>query len=527
MLKTKHKIILTCIAASLVFISCSNSNDKKAHIHEWSEATYSWNSDYSYCVASRYCLKDSSHVEEESSRSTYEVITPSECEVDGLGRYTAIFNNIAFESQTHDETIEAINHDYQFDSFVWSGYEAQAKYVCAHNANHVVYFDAEISSEITAEPTCLNSGTKVYTASYDGESDTKTEILSPTGHNWDEATYTLNGDSEMTAKRVCQNDNTHVEEETVTGVYKVTTPATEESEGEGVYTFTFNNPDFETQTHSVTIPKVVDGSKPKFSEDGKTITYGIYPQTRISDSDLIFELEEKADYISSEYYEYQGEYYARIYCNPYSEDYTFDDGGSITKYAIYWFKYEPITWNVLSSNDNEYLVVSSLLLDAHRYHYTTNNNYMNSSIRDYLNDEFYSRAFALNNEYVKATTVDNSEASTGSVPNQYACDDTEDKVFLLSRADYTNSDYGFASSAYSSSSTRYCKTTDFARVKGACLSTSSDTKNNGHYWTRSPNAGNKNYASYVRTDGYIGYDNNVNYAYLCVRPAITIKGTLK
>lgn len=516
----KTKLIITFLSIPLIISSCGSK--ETSHKHEWNDPVYVWSDDYSNCTAKRVCLKNADHVESETVTASYEVITVAGCETEGLGRYTAAFENEVFTVQTHDVTLDPTQHDYQFDSFVWTDFTAKAMYICTHDESHVLYYDAQISSEVTSSPTCENSGVETYTATYDGHQDTKTKVLSPIGHDWGETSYTLNGDSEMTATRVCQNDNAHVEEETVTGVYKVTTPASEESEGEGVYTFTFNNPDFETQTHSVTIPKVVDGSKPKFSEDGRTVTYGIYPQTRISDSDLIFELEENADYLSSEYYEYQGEFYARIYCNPYSEDYTFDDGGSITKYATYWFKYEPIIWNVLSSNDNEYLVVSSLLLDAHRYHYTTNNNYMNSSIRDYLNDEFYSRAFALNNEYVKTTTVDNSAASTGSVPNSYACDDTEDKVFLLSRADYINTDYGFASSPYSYSSTRYCRTTDFARVKGACLSASSDTKNNGHYWTRSPNAGNKNYASYVRTDGYIGYDNNVNYTYLCVRPAITI-----
>lgn len=517
----KVGFFVSVITLSLAFTSCGG-NANPTHKHTWGDSTYLWSDDYLSCTASRVCIDNPSHIESETVNSNKEAVNPVQCEVDGLNRYTATFTNTAFETQTYNEVITAIGHDYVFNSFVWNNFTAKAKYVCSHNSDHIELYDAEVTSEVSKNPTCESTGTRTYTARYDGHSDTIDETLSATGHSWGEVTYTLNGDSEMTAKIVCLIDDSHIEEETVTGTYEVTTPATEESEGVGVYTFTFDNSAFETQTHTITIPKVVDGSKPKFSEDGKTVTYGIYPQTRITDSDLIFELEENADYLSSEYYEYQGEYYARIYCNPYSENYTFDDGGSITKYANYWFKYEPITWNVLSSNNNEYLVVSSLLLDAYRYHYTTNNNYMNSSIRDYLNDEFYSRAFALNNEYVKTTTVDNSEASTGSVPNQYACDDTEDKVFLLSRADYTNADYGFASSAYSSSSTRYCKTTDFARVKGACLSTSGDTKNNGHYWTRSPNSGNKNYASYVRTDGYIGYDNNVNYTYLCVRPAITI-----
>ena len=115
--------------------------------------------------------------------------------------------------------------------------------------------------------------------------------------------------------------------------------------------------------------------------------------------------------------------------------------------------------------------------------------------------------------------MDNSAATTASEPNQYACENTEDKVFLLSYQDYTNTAYGFISSAYSETGTRQCVTTDYARAKGALVNTSN---NYGYYWTRSPNSGNEHYASYVRTDGVIHYDNNTSYAYMCVRPAITI-----
>ena len=342
-------------------------------------------------------------------------------------------------------------------------------------------------------------------------------------HVWGEVTYTWAEDYlSCTAERVCTLDESHIETETNNSTYTVLTEPTFAEDGIGRYTGEFINEAFETQTHDVVIPQLVnDGSVPVLSEDGKTVTYGIFPQTRISDSDFVFELETNADWLDSGWYEYDGDYYAKVYSNPYATDYYFDNGDLIEKNKNYWFKYEPITWNVLSNDDGECLLVSETLLEATYYSYSNNNNYMNSSIRDHLNDEFLTRAFVLGDDNLLTTTVDNSAASTASASNPYACDNTEDKVFLLSYKDYITSDYGFSTSD-SNSSTRYCKTTDYSRACGACISTSSSTLNNGLYWTRSPNSGNQRYAMHVRTDGTIHYDNNTNYKYLCTRPAITI-----
>ena len=80
------------------------------------------------------------------------------------------------------------------------------------------------------------------------------------GHDWGEPQYEWSSDNKKcTAKRTCNNDQTHVETEE--GTVKVqTTPATTEAAGKTVYTATFTNPAFTTQTKTVTIPKL---EKPK------------------------------------------------------------------------------------------------------------------------------------------------------------------------------------------------------------------------------------------------------------------------
>lgn len=281
------------------------------------------------------------------------------------------------------------------------------------------------------------------------------------------------------------------------------------------------------------------GAKPIISADGKTITYGLYPQLYVNDSTLISSLNSLTTQETNGWYLYDGDYYAKVSATPYESGYVFDNGTPITSDATYWFKCEPIVWNVLSNTNGEYYVLSSVLLDAHYYYNLTStrtidgqtvypNNYKYSDIRTWLNEDFYNSAFALGNEYIRTTTVDNSASTTDSESKIYACDNTEDKVFLPSYQDYMNSSYGFSTS-YLSTDTRYCKTTDWARARGAYYSTSSGSyQYNGSYWTRSPcsNLYDNSSASTVAYDGALYHPYSIAYVYdtyLSVRPAITIK----
>lgn len=76
--------------------------EKLDHVHDWEEPSYSWKYDYSTCSARRKCKINRYHFEEETVNSTYEVISNPTTESTGVGRYTAVFTNSAFEQQTHD-----------------------------------------------------------------------------------------------------------------------------------------------------------------------------------------------------------------------------------------------------------------------------------------------------------------------------------------------------------------------------------------------------------------------------------------
>lgn len=432
------------------------------HEHTWADPTYTWSDNYSSCTAERVCTQDSSHKETETVNSTYTVVTESSCEADGLGRYTVSFKNSAFITQTHDTVIEAF------------------------------------------------------------------------GHDWGTPTYTWSDDySSCTAERVCLNDSTHKESETVDSI-KEETPATYVNTGSIKYTATFEKSVFSTQTYEITLEKFpYHGEVPILNEDGKTLTYGLYPQKNVNDSTLVSALNALTTPESNGWYLYEGDYYAKVSATPYSSSHVFDNSTTIVSGTTYWFKCEPVVWNVLSNNSGEYYVLSSVLLDAHCYYNSTSNrtidgqtvypnNYKYSDIRSWLNNDFYNSAFALSNSHIQTTTVDNSAATTFSTSNSYACANTEDKVFLPSYKDYINSSYGFSTSG-TSSNTRYCKTTDWARARGAWYSTTSSYLYNGWYSTRSPNSIYNYWVYQVGCDGYIGLNGNVNTTYSSVRPGLSIK----
>lgn len=353
-------------------------------------------------------------------------------------------------------------------------------------------------------------------------------------HTWADPTYIWSDDySSCTAERVCLEDSSHKETENKESVYEIITPETMDTDGSATYTVSFTNSAFENQIHNEVLPKDPNAKKPHLSDDGKTLAYGLYPQTNVNDSELVSTLNGLTTPESNGWYLYEDDYYAKVSATPYNSTYVFDNGTTIVSGTTYWFKCEPIVWNVLNNNNGEYYIVSSVLLDAHCYYnstyprtidgqYVYANNYKYSGIRAWLNADFYNSAFALGNEHIQTTTVNNFASTTNNSSNSYTCANTEDKVFLPSYQDYINSSYGFSTST-SSTDTRYCRTTDWARARGAYYHTSSGSyQYNGYYWTRSPLS--DSYGAWgVNYDGYLNRCNYVNDTDGSVRPGLSIK----
>ncbi len=249
------------------------------------------------------------------------------------------------------------------------------------------------------------------------------------------------------------------------------------------------------------------------------IKYGYYPQTYVSDENLISTLNSLTASTLNGWYLYDDTYYAKKIASPYISSYEFSDGTTIVNGNTYWFKCEAIEWKILSSDNGTYSLVSTVLLDAHQYD-SSSNNYKNSKIRSWLNNDFYNAAFFLDSSYIQTTIVDNSASTTGSNTNSNACENTNDKVYLLSYHDYINATY------FPDDASRYCKLTDYAKANGAyCYSGSGSNSSynvNGWYWTRSPSSSYSDSAWYVNLGGYLNYSSLVYDSGSGVRPAITI-----
>ncbi len=291
--------------------------------------------------------------------------------------------------------------------------------------------------------------------------------------------------------------------------------------------------------------KVIDNLV--FEEDGKNYIYfGRYPQTVVTDYDVIKELEVLCK--ESDSCVYNGDEYVKLKATPATSS-KFNNpvqnmlNGSLNVTSTissltYYFKVEPIKWRVLSSKDGKLELLCEYALDASVFgqEQTLNgkksyaNNYENSVIRSWLNDDFYNQAFSADEKnYINTTLVDNSSLSTSSkTDNKYVSNNTNDKVYLLSYKQATSVKNGFISSYDEVDVNKACITTDYARAKGAVMNLSNEYFGYTNWMLRSPFDNNQNGISVVVGLGNETSEvNTVALWYSCttklaVRPAITI-----
>ena len=224
---------------------------------------------------------------------------------------------------------------------------------------------------------------------------------------------------------------------------------------------------------------------------------GEYPQTQVEDDKLISKLNSITQTDAQGYVSYGGEKYKKM--------------------SYHWRKVEPIQWRYLSQDGDNVQFVSEKVLDSHVWNQTDHengiyrNNYQYSDIRTWLNNDFLEQAFYYDPSLIQTVNVDNSAKSTGDSINPYACEDTQDKVYLLSYKDICNEDYGFMD--------------DASRIAYDAYGNACD------YWLRSPLSDSDPDGYYARcvydggnVDGYGGVGCNY-YVSLSfgVRPALTRK----
>ncbi len=123
---------------------------------------------------------------------------------------------------------------------------------------------------------------------------------------------------------------------------------------------------------------------PVINNTDDTITYGLYPQSRVKDNDALSALEALTATENNGWYLYNDEDFTKLSAKPFQGYSKFDDGTRIEANKTYWFKCEPITWTIFNKNNNVYSLVPSVLLDTHIYD-SDSNNYEESNIRSWLN----------------------------------------------------------------------------------------------------------------------------------------------
>ena len=253
---------------------------------------------------------------------------------------------------------------------------------------------------------------------------------------------------------------------------------------------------------------ISSSSEPSSSkEEMKECAFGLYPQSRVNDSSLITILDGLSVTNSHGYYGYGDEQYlkATSHYNGAESDagYYFDNSERISDATDYWFKVKPIQWDVISSDDEGYVLLSRIVLDYSSY--GESNTYSTSSMRTWLNADFKNTAFYEVEDKLLTMNVDNSLTSTTFDINPYICPDTVDYVTLLSLKE-------------AESVTRTASTSEYYRAIGGSVT----VNKNAPYWTRTPSDTGSNYVATLNHKGK--YIRNVStFPSIGIRPIIKIK----
>ena len=285
---------------------------------------------------------------------------------------------------------------------------------------------------------------------------------------------------------------------------------------------------------------------------GDIILFGNYPQTKVSETTALKNAANAATWKSYGYYigndSYDGDMaasdfmkyadfslngvkYRAVRFTQYRPSNTSDTSGANCSWqdengystnTTYYFKYEPLEWRVL--NPTFGLVMCETIIDSQAYqnvvrksasdnYYigttaTYANNYAESSIRTWLNDDFYNTAFNTTQKNKIFSTTSNN-AAYSSVYSQYDAVSTTNPIFLLSDNRIQNGNDGFSDNA-----ARKAKGTDYAKCQGLLVRDSGFSD-----WRLRSAGGASNAVCNVSSNGVSYSGNNVSSTDCGIRPA--------
>ncbi len=259
--------------------------------------------------------------------------------------------------------------------------------------------------------------------------------------------------------------------------------------------------------------------------DPAYVEFGMFPQTVKADDVTVDESSADANgwYLGSD-----GARYAKVTAAPHGSC-AFSTGAAVESGKTYYFKVEPIRWQVLSDADGTMFLLADRVL-ANMAYDADCADYAESDIRAWLNDDFLTAAFnAEESAAILVTEVDNSAASTGFAGNDNACENTNDKIFLPSRTEMISTAYNFLKDD-GPDRFREREVSDYAKATGAyahpekSADSAQNYYGNGWWWLRSPIDWSDDVACAVHVNGIVRYGSAdyVSLAYIGVVPALKV-----
>ncbi|MFW5779901.1 MAG: InlB B-repeat-containing protein [Bacillota bacterium] len=257
--------------------------------------------------------------------------------------------------------------------------------------------------------------------------------------------------------------------------------------------------------------------------DENSFYFGEYPQTVANNEELS---QMSAQPNSKGYYTSGEDRFVKLIASPKN---TLGESGSIFENEQeiltgeqYYFKIEPIKWKILQEDEESYFVVADLILD--KGDFGQNNNWVESDMRNWLNDDFLFEAWDEYERLILDTTQNTTYYWEWNGEEQQE-QSSQEKVFLLSYDEIIKTEYGF-----SESQDRVAYVSDYGKALGVWTGAGELTDppnpewqiHTGMYYLRS---GVLNYRQ-GRVDSmrYHGGQEGVNPdAEIGIRPALVIR----
>ncbi len=281
---------------------------------------------------------------------------------------------------------------------------------------------------------------------------------------------------------------------------------------------------------------------------GDLVTFGSYPQSRVTDETLLAALDQagqtvpwesygygaalgasqdgagtSADYMLYKDLELNGEKYRAVLFNAYrptsaggevpaaEHSYQYQNGYETDN--IYYFKFEPLVWRVLDPVSG--YMVCTKVIDSQAFRdfggaaaSVTSSDWSTSTLRSWLNSD--SRGFFRN-------AFSSEEQEQVVVPETTEGDG--DPIGLLSGGDAVNAQYGYATGAQTADPVRTLQATDYAKCQGVFVPSSVET-GCASWWMNAPTQQTR--VGIVSADGRCDSDYSVQLNNIGVVPALNI-----